>query len=239
MKKFTILLLLLISSTFAQKSIFSDAPFGIGIGFKAAWIMPDYEGINDMLKVNGFEEFETSGFYGLGGGGFVYINVINNLRVGFTGIGGNTTSDKELNNWQTHTEYSTNMMGVSFEYTLPFIRKVGISLGAIVGWGNTTIKIYQSSTSPIWQDVFDPTSVNTIDFHREITNDYFIVAPTVNIDIPIHRLVAIRFGGGYSLPMSDDTWKIYYDREIQNVPDDVKNNNMFIEVGIMVGFFAF
>jgi hypothetical protein len=76
------------------------------------------------------------------------------------------------------------------------------------------------------------------DINYKISNTFFTVVPTLNLDVPINRFVALRFGGGYIFNFND-TWKVNNDKNISGVYSQLTSNNFFIQTGIYFGFFAF
>ena len=71
-----------------------------------------------------------------------------------------------------------------------------------------------------------------------MSNAFFTITPTLNIDIPITRFIAFRIGGGYVLTLGD-SWKIENGQELLNVPSQLSGNSFYIQTGIFFGFFAF
>lgn len=65
-----------------------------------------------------------------------------------------------------------------------------------------------------------------------------MIAPTINVDIPVHRLIALRVGAGYSLALSNK-WELENEQEVLSVPNDVKSGGLFISTGIFIGFFSY
>ena len=64
------------------------------------------------------------------------------------------------------------------------------------------------------------------------------MSPTVNLDLPITRFLAIRGGLGYQFTFGSD-WEIGNERKIQSVPSDIDSDGLFIQTGILIGLFAF
>jgi hypothetical protein len=70
-----------------------------------------------------------------------------------------------------------------------------------------------------------------------ISNSFYTVSPTLNIDIPLDRFVAIRVGAGYMAAIGDK-WKLNNDQNFSGVPSDLDSNSFFIQTGIYFGLFA-
>ncbi len=243
MLKFYVIFVLLLcwGTTFAQQKKFFDSPFGAGGGYIPSWVVPNYSDINPKLKGFGIDNLSKTGFYVGGGSGYVYIGFIQGLRIGGIGVGGSTKQSSLVNGFKNEILYSSNFGGLTVEYTLPYFRDFGVSLGLILGAGMTSIDISRSQDNAdwnaIWTEISDPTA-KASSFSRKLQNNYFLITPTLNIDVPVHRLIALRFGAGYSLPFGEN-WRMDNDREILNVPGSVKGGGLFITSGIFFGFFSY
>ncbi len=255
MKKLIILAILLCTGSFvsAQEARYYDAPFGGGGGFTPGWIFPKFDEINNQLRQFGVPEFSNSGFFTTGGGGFIYLGFIKNLRVGGMGFGGsksvsgtgsipglldkafiNNSLQLDLNR---EVDYSLGGGGVTIEYTLPFIKTFGISLGGIIGSGSMQMDIYQNSGSFSWNNFWSNIQYPQLNTHRTIKNNFWFFTPTVNVDIPFLRFMLFRIGGGYQLTFAN-SWKIDNDNSLSDVPSGLNGNSFFIQTGIFVGFFS-
>ncbi len=257
MRKFIIILAILFINQIisAQEARYYDAPFGGGGGFTPGWIFPKFDELNKELKQFGIPEFNNSGFFTSGGGGFIYLGFIKNLRVGGMGFGGSKSVsgtgstvipiDKlYANNYQQdilnkEADYSIGGGGFTIEYTLPFVRTFGISLGTIIGGGSMQIDIYKNSGpfswDNVWTDITSP--VSSINTHRTIKNSFWFFTPTLNIDIPFLRFMIFRIGGGYHLTFAN-SWKIDNDNDLSNVPSNLNGNSFYIQTGLLFGFFS-
>ena len=82
---------------FAQNKQYFDAPFGGGAGFIPGWYIPKLNPLNKELKAMGAPELSTSGVFTTGGGGFIYLGIIPNVRIGGLGFGGSKSEDGKIN----------------------------------------------------------------------------------------------------------------------------------------------
>ena len=239
----------------AQEARYYDAPFGGGGGFTPGWIFPKFDELNKELKQFGVPEFNNSGFFTSGGGGFIYLGFIKNLRVGGMGFSGSKSvsgigstlilidklynQNTQLENLNKEVDYSIGGGGLTIEYTLPLVRTFGISVGTIIGGGSTQIDIYKNSGSfswdNVWTDILSP--VSSTNTHRTIKNSFWFFTPTLNIDIPFLRFMIFRIGGGYQVTFAN-SWKIDNDNDLSNVPSGLNGNSFYIQTGILVGFFS-
>lgn len=229
--------LLLSLVTYGQQGQFFDAPFGGGIGYVPAWYIPNVDPINTQLY--GMPELSTSGFYSSGIAGFLYLGFVKNLRVGGMGYGGSISSSQTIDNVNREVVYSLGGGGLTVEYTLPFIKNLGVSVGAILGAGSMSLELYRNDGNfnweNIWNEIDDGQSTN---ISRKIKNGYWMFTPTINLDYPIYRFVSLRLGVGYQLTFADE-WTADNDQPVANIPSDLNSNSFFIQSGIFVGFFSF
>jgi len=242
MNKFLILAIVInftaISFPQQQKKYF-DAPFGGGIGYVPGWYIPNLEPVNLELKSIGMPELSTSGFYSSGGAGFIYLGFIKFLRVGGMGFGGSVSSSQTIDGINREVVYHLGGGGITIEYTLPIIKNIALSVGAIIGAGTLKIQMYRNSGNFTWQGTWGEfESDESTSFSRTLENSYWMFTPTANLDFPLNRFILIRLGAGYQLAFNDD-WTADNDKELKNVPSDLNANNFFIQSGLFVGFFSF
>lgn len=237
MKRFLIIILLCIISINinSQTAKYFDAPFGGGGGFLPAWYMPNIDPLNLKLKNIGIPELSTSGLLTTGGAGFIYIGFIKNLRLGGMGFGGATSESKSINGVNYETSYSIGGGGLTVEYTLPFIKDIGVSIGTTLGRGSIEIDMYKNTSEFSWDNLPDPSNANS--FNR-LTNSYWMITPTLNMEVPVYRFIALRFGIGYQLSLGN-SWKANNDQKIIGVPESLNGDAFFIQLGLFAGFFAF
>ncbi len=238
-KKFFFVLivaLIFVNITRAQESesVGVISKFGAAGGFSPVWIMPNFDPINEQIKKIGLPEFNNSGMMTYGGSGYIYVMFWNNFRIGGMGFGGKKSVSKVVNGFNNQVDYSIGAGGLTMEYTLPFIHKIAVSVGCILGGGSVEIDFYKNKTDYNWEDVWQSGENQ----HKKITNSFYTITPTLNIDIPLNRFIAARFGGGYLVEIDGD-WKADNDRNISNIPNKLSANSFFIEAGVFVGFFAF
>jgi len=236
----------------AQETSYFDTPFGGGIGFIPGWMKPNLDGLNTQVKSLGIPEVGKHGIFTSGGSGFLYLGIIKNLRIGGMWAGG-STSEKAFvpgvaplessyagpTGAQKEADYEMSIGAFTAEYTLPFIKNMGVSVGLLIGAGTQKLDIYQSRGPAEWSQVWnDFSSDNNLDETHSLQNSFFIIAPTVNVDIPLYRFISVRAGAGYLLKYGG-TWKLDNDREILNVPKNLTKDCLYVQTGIFIGFFSF
>ncbi len=227
------------SVTIAQDEAYWSAPFGGGGGYIPAWFFPNFDELNKQLVSFGTAEFSKSGFYSSGGGGFAYIGIINHLRMGGIGFGGSVSVKGIQNNYNKEAVYNLGFGGLTFEYTLPFIKDFGVSVGAIFGGGSLNIELYQNSGNFNWDDIWNEVSFPNFPgdkVSRSMKSNFFAVAPTLTVDIPFYRFFVFRVGGGYLFAFHGD-WKADNNIPLINVPSKLNANSFFLQTGIFVGLF--
>ncbi len=235
----TLLIILFLSITvYSQQNKYFDAPFGGGIGYAPGWYMPNLDPVNFEMNNIGMPELSTSGFYSSGIAGFIYIGFVKHLRVGGMGFSGSTSSTQKTGDVNREVLYKLGGGGVTIEYTLPFVKDFGVSVGATIGAGTMTVNIFSSNGEFNWENIWDfeeaeASSVNTV-----MNNNFWMFTPTLNLDWPVYRFVVLRLGVGYQLTFGDE-WTADNDQPLQGVPSDLSGNAFFIQSGIFIGFFSF
>ncbi|MFA7420490.1 MAG: hypothetical protein WCZ90_12465 [Melioribacteraceae bacterium] len=250
MKKLALFLLLLLSCTryFAQEGedVGWVARFGAAGGISPSYVFPNLDALNAQIKTFGIPEL-SNGMFLFGGGGYAYIMIVDNVRIGGIGLSGTqSTSGKVYGagfvGWNHEVKYNYGFGGLTIEYTLPFVKNVALSIGSIIGGGSQSIEIFENQDSYKWGDVWPEPGIadkiKLLGVNTNIKNNFFTFTPTLNLDVPINRFIALRVGAGYVMNFSSD-WKINNDQNIVGVPKDLSSNNFFIQTGIYFGFFAF
>ncbi len=232
-------LIILSISLYAQESTYFDAPFGGGGGYTPGWYFPNMDAVNTQLASFGVPALSNSGFYTSGGAGFIYLGFLENFRIGGMGFSGSTSTSSMVNGTNREVIYSLGGGGLTVEYTLPFIKNIAVSVGTIIGGGSMDIEIYNNSSSfnwnTVWSNAQNATSKN---INKNIKNSYWMISPTLNVDIPFYRFVSFRIGAGYQIELSD-SWKIDNGRELTGVPSNLNGNSFFIQTGIFIGLFSY
>lgn len=246
MKKLLFLLIIILAGSTIRAQEGEDvgwvARFGIAGGINPAYIFPNMDAINAKAKSMGLSELSNTGLVMWGGGGYAYIMIVDNLRLGGVGFSGSTSTSGNVMGWNRELDYSFGLGGVTVEYTLPFVKYVAVSVGSILGVGSQSIEAYDNWGNYTWENSFPQPLTSSLSgppsTYSKITNTFFTVIPTLNIDVPISRFIALRAGGGYIINFNDK-WKVNNNRNISGVPGSLTENNFFIQTGIYFGFFAF
>ena len=243
MTKVLIFVLLMASFSLAQmkSKVGWMSKFGGGGGVNLTWMFPNYDEINKQLPALGINEKLSGGLLTWGGGGYFYLMIIDDLRIGGMGFGGSQSVSTSTGGFNREVIYSLDGGAFTIEYTLPFIKRIGVSLGGSIGGGSLTVKQYQNANSNYsWQGTWDEfdTPSNGRNISNIIENNYITLTPTINVDIPFTRFFAIRIGSGYQFTTSG-SWTINNDQNLSDVPSSLSGNAFFIQTGIYLGFFAY
>jgi hypothetical protein len=251
-KKVFLILILFIATTvgYSQSQQFFDSPFGGGGGFTPGWSFTKVNSLNTMLSQVSLPTVSSSGLFTTGGAGFIYIGFVPGLRVGGMGYGGSTSSKSTLSpvrialfpatTYNVETDYSLGGGGLTIEYTLPFIKAVGVSVGATIGGGSIIVELYRNGQNNNWGDIFNSAAGNYYvdESHKTLKNNYWLISPTLNVDIPFYRFLCFRIGAGYNLTLGEE-WKLDNGQSIAGVPSDFNGRNFYLQTGIFIGFFSF
>lgn len=241
MLKYIILFSLSASIIFAQaeSQIGSIAKFGAAGGISPIIIFPNYDGINSQSKKLGIENFDGP-IVAWGGSGYAYVMIVDNLRLGGLGFSGSQSGSSSLNSVNNELTYSISGGAATIEYTFPFVKNMALSAGVIIGGGSLDILVYQNEGSFNWNSIWNDIQNNSLTNNEQISlsNSFFFFSPTVNLDYPITRFLALRGGVGYQFTVGSN-WKISNDRSISGVPSSLNANGFFIQTGVFIGLFAF
>ena len=200
---FSFVVFISLSSAQDEESVGWITKFGAAGGFTPTWIMPNFDPVNKQLNSLSLENFPKSGMMTYGGSGYVYVMFWENFRIGGTGFGGKISRDNVFNGYRNQTDYSVGAGGLTFEYTLPFVHNIAVSVGCILGGGSVDIDIYKNKENFTWDGVWSEiNSSNSNNQHKKINNTFYTITPTINADIPLNRFIALRVGGGYLLEIA-------------------------------------
>jgi hypothetical protein len=240
MKKFSFIIfiiVLLVNSSSAQQPIGLVSKFGLAVGVTPTFMMPNINPLNEFLPVLGINKLPENGVFGFGGGGYAYILLIDNVRIGGLGFGGSASDKAIVGNSVNEVKYSTGAGAVTIEFTLPFIKKFAVSIGALIGKGYREIEIYQNNKKFIWDDILNEFDNSTTNISRKLENEFFTISPTFNVDYPLNRFIAFRLGAGYLISFNDK-WTAANSQDVSGIPEGLNENSFFIQTGIFIGFFA-
>ncbi len=244
MKKFILVIsFLLILKVNAQglEQVGWVSKFGIAVGFTPVYFLPDLSPMKQMLENFGTGGLANGGLLGYGGGGYAYVMLVKNLRIGGYGFSAATQVSNVVNGLKREAEFSYGGGAFTIEYTLPSVKKVGISFGAMIGGVSAELTLTQLNKDFNWSNLwneFDNKNFSSRNITHKLSNSGLIIAPIFNVDIPFNRFMAFRIGGGYLVSFSSD-WKVDDRYNIADVPPGLKSDSFFVELGLFAGFFVY
>ncbi len=236
MKKILIFLLLTVVAVQGQsrgRRGATLAKFGMAAGFTANYVVPKLDGLNAEMRNSGMPEF-ASGLFTYGASGYVYVLFVPNLRLGGTGYGGSMS----VNSGNKSARVALSGGGLTVEYSLPQIKFVAFSLGAIIGGGKLSLDLYETNGSQSWDGVWNEFNTTAENKHANISSAYFLFAPVANVEIMLNRFAALRIGAGWQFAIGE-SWEIYDGETLSGVPSDFGASGFFFSAGILVGLFVF
>lgn len=234
-----------ISNFFAQEeyniSSTWDSKMGAGGGVVFNIGTPNLKAFNSALEKLKVQKFENNFIFPFGGVGFAYLPIAKNFRIGGIGTGANVTKKGFSDGYEKETNIVFSNGGFTIEYSIPYIKTIAVSIGAVLGASSIEINIYKNNGTATWDDIWDPgfdsVSVSKAQYYK-ITSANFSITPTLNIDIPFEKFLCFRIGCGYVFTFENE-WKLNNERSIYSVPTNIKSDNFFISFGLMAGFFVF
>lgn len=241
MKKIFISLFILFSCSLINAQSASQvawvSKFAVAGGVNSLYLFPDLNEINKQISKFGVGEFSNS-LFTFGGSGFTYIKILDDVRIGGIGFGGSTSEEADVAGFNREAKFSIGGGALTIEYSLPMIRKIAVSVGAMLGAGSMQIELYQNSGTFSWDGVFNSSGTSTNNYSRIIKNTFYIISPTVNIDVPFNRFMAARLGAGYMLTLGND-WTIENEKDLIGVPNKLNADSFYIQAGLYFGLFLF
>ncbi|MBI5475708.1 MAG: hypothetical protein HY964_03120 [Ignavibacteriales bacterium] len=222
------------------------AKIGGAGGFTQNLLFLNLNPINNYLKGAFAAEFDKTPMLLLGGQGYGYIMLVQNLRIGGVGATGSLKSaalDTGIEpNIRRDVELSVGFGGVTIEYVLPVLPRLDISAGIMLGAGSTNIKIWRNQSSNIkWDDVwndFGHYQTVSSDFNHTLNGSFFVYQPQLNIEYAVLRWVGVRLGVAYN-GMSASEWKYDDKYDLIGVPTNISGKGLMINGGIFLGTFLY
>ncbi len=237
MKKISVALLFLFFPLLlnAQSGNVLLSKFGGAGGFEVFYFAPNFSGLNSALTQSGLPEM-GNGILTYGGGGYSYILVIPNVRIGGVGFGGSKSVSGVVNNYYKSAEYHIGGGGVTIEYTFPQIKFMQLSIGATLGGGSTEIVVNSRKSVVSWSQIWDDFNSSSKTKSYNIKSKFFLFSPSINGEILLSRFAALRIGVGYQFAVGESL-TAFDEVELSGVPSNLNSQSFFINAGIMVGLF--
>jgi len=216
-------------------------------GFTQSALFLNLDPINDVLRSHGGAPLSNNPLFMMGGQGYMYVLVVQNLRLGGIGMSGSMSSrsiDTSLNNLRRDVQLSAGYGGITADYVIPVIPRLDITVGAVLGWGNVTMRITHGqgdvAWDNLWSDFGSGTSPTIPQFTHKITGSFFLYQPTVNVEYAVLRYLGLRVGVGYQ-GTAGTSWSFddQSDSEVIGVPSGIGGKGFVINGGIFLGTFIF
>jgi len=229
-------------SGFAQEqqvaqSMESWGKMGGAGGFLPLWFRPSVKDVNSDLASFGMPDFGSRGIFLYGGGGYVYINIIKNMRIGGMGAGGSLQMVSTANGVRREAMLSTGFGGATVEIAFPIQRKVDVALGVILGGGGLGLRLSrQIDETKDWtkalSELRDGTSADVV---KEFNAGFFTLQPTAYVEIHLANWLGLRLGGGYNVSFMGSWSSNEFDAT--GVPPSFKATGLSLQGGLFVGSF--
>jgi hypothetical protein len=239
--RITVLFILLVSLNISVKSQFFPS-FGLAGGPSAGWFFNDVKDLNTQLKLGGFPELSGSGYFTLGGSGFIDFSMGKNyLRIGGFGSGFNTKQDKRYNDTTTKAvNYSLGMGGLDFEYVKSFGLIFDVHAGLQLATGRLTLELYQYGSSfGNYNTIFGELGSNgsSGNLSRVFKNRFYSVQPLIGVGVLIKNAVYLKLDAGYHIAAMGD-WRVDNDIKVDNFPKGITSKGFTLNLGINFGIFT-
>lgn len=210
-------------------------------GVTAGWHFNPVKNLNAELKLAGFPEMSESGFFTMGGGGFIDIPVGKSfLRFGGFGNGFTSKQSKQYSDTlKKDANYSMGQGGISFEYVIPLGKIIDISIGTQISTGTLKLELYQYGSSyGSYGNIFGELANNnsSTNLSRTFKSRFYTAQPQVGFGILLRKFLYLKVDAGYQIG-TQGTWRVDNDVEVKNFPDGIEAKGFNINVGLNFGLF--
>ncbi|HTK82190.1 MAG TPA: hypothetical protein VL633_07865 [Bacteroidota bacterium] len=216
---------------------------GGAVGFTQGLLFMNFDPINEVMRRENLAEFTNNGLAMFGGQAYGYVLFVPNLRLGYQGMSGSTKSKTYTlaSNTTREVELSVGYHAATFDYTIPVVPRLDVSVGMMLGGGSLSMEFTRSSgTGQQWLSTWDEfgSNVPAADYSGKLSSGFFMYQPTFNVEFAILRWLAFRGGVSY-LGMAGSDWKRDDRYEVFGVPDNINGKGWMINSGIYIGTFVF
>lgn len=220
---------------------YNVAKIGGAVGFTPVLLFWNVDAVNEYVFPALGKKFDKSPMILWGGGGYAYIMLIENMRVGGMGLSGSSKLSVLSGSTRRDVEVSIGYGGVSLEYAIPIIERVDVVPGIVLGGGSMGIKMTRDEGGfkrwhNLWNDFGDTTRI--FDFSRNLEGSFFTYQPSLHVEVAILQWLGLRAGISY-VGMAAPDWKLDEQFEIADVPSKVNGKGWVFNTGIFVGTFLF
>lgn len=212
-------------------------------GFTQNLLFLNLDPINALLRGSKSAEFTKEPILMLGGQGYGYIIVVPNLRIGGSGAGGSLMSkalDEATNTTRT-VQLSAGYGGVNIDYVVPVVPRLDLTAGVFLGGGGISVKMTRDQgNGKAWDNLWRNFGSNdsTYEYTRNLSGSFFIVQPSINVEVAVLRWLGLRVGAAY-MGMVGGSWKMDDNFDLVGVPDNINGRGFMLNGGIFLGTFLF
>ena len=177
-----------------------------GGGPEVILLEADLAGINNILKVNGFDDLTDTylplfGGYGMG-------NVGNGWFIGGAGYGYEKIQKISIDGGTRRYEFSVGFGGMTVNKKIALMKNIVVDLGLLVGGGEASLELRQTDGDYSWNDNFDD---NLNYYSLKYRKHFFAYRPSAGVLVRVLPWMGVHgsvgFLGSYSF---NDDWKDDY-----------------------------
>lgn len=214
---------------------------GGAAGFTQGLLYLNIDPINDVMRRQNLAEFSKNGVVMTGGHIYGYTLFVPNFRIGGTWSGGNLKSQTLNGNVVREVKLSVGYGGATFEYVIPVVPRLDLTLGMMLGGGGMDLDFTRSyglvqSWDTTWSDFGSNLPVN--EYSGKLAGSFFLYQPAFTVEYSLLRWLGLRVGATY-LGMVGGSWKRDDKYEVFGVPDNVSGKGWLFTSGIYIGTFVF
>ena len=248
----TIVFLLLVESAMSQEDLIPPkrsrtAKVGFFGGLTPGWLFVDVDPLNEFLVAANGAPLKDNGVFLFGGGGAVYIGVINNFRIGGVGMSGSISSSLvDASGVRRDADLSVGFGGVTVEYVIPVAERLVIAVGTMLGWGGVDLTLREDNGENLtWDDEWadfgsgnynNPSTGLISNITRKLTGSYVVWVPSLNVEYAVLGLLGARVGVSY-VGMNAPSWTVDGEYDLTGAPGDVNGRGFMINAGLFIGAF--
>jgi hypothetical protein len=248
MKKITLALLLILFFTlgvfsqdeqidnlqFEETPVIEQRPtyFAIGAGYVGNLLFMNLDDVNSLMTKIDLPEYKGS-VYTAGAHGFTGIGIIPNIRLGFFGIGGSNSVEKN-DTMNFGSKLSVGTTGFSIDYGYVLFQHFSLLAGINAGWSSIELEIYRTDKSNSWGNINN----NQSGYFKRVEGDFWFVQPNLYMEYAITPFLMARAAAGYSFSFAP-SWTISSSSELTDVPETMNTSGLNLQFGICVGLFNF
>lgn len=236
MKKLVVVLFLVLIYSNSYSQMFNK--FSIAAGPVFGWNVPSMTDLNTELQKVGLPEISKSGIFATGGSVFIDIPVVKGLRVGYTGYGYTSNSSSTFSTNSKVAEFSFSTNAFSLEYTQKISKALDYTLGGMLGFGSTNLKLTNYANSfKEWNINHYLSDTNSIG-HNSLAfkNTSYTIVPQAGIGLHATKFLYFKLDAGYLLTINTK-WKLDDLIEVNNFPSGIKADGFMVKLGVFVGLF--